>query len=362
MTRAAEALINLQALSHNYQRVRHCAPDSRIVAVIKANGYGHGLVRVARLLDEADAFAVASLDEAVTLRQAGIRQAVVLLSGVCDEAELDLACEHDLSLVVHHDYQLALLENMTSGTPRPVWLKIDTGMHRLGFRPERAAECFARLRDCRAAVRSVILMTHLANADVPGDDMTSRQTELFYSAVAGLDADHSIANSAGILAWPQTHFHDHPSWVRPGIMLYGVSPIQESTAVDHDLRPVMTLRAQLIAVNQCRKGDAIGYGGSWECPEDMPVGVVAIGYGDGYPRHAKSGTPVLVDGRRVSLIGRVSMDMITVDLRHHARAKPGAEVILWGDGLPAEEVARDAGTIGYELLCRVTARVNQVVT
>ena len=360
MTRAAEALINLQALSHNYQRVRQSAPDSRIVAVIKANGYGHGMIRVAKVLDQADAFAVASLDEALGLRRAGIRQPLLLLSGIGDQEELELSCQHDLSLVVHCEDQLQMLETMPTASPRPVWLKIDTGMHRLGFRPELAASCFTRLRGCRSSVKSIMLMTHLANADVRSDDTTSRQAETFYAAVQGLDADHSMANSAGILGWPQTHFHDHPSWVRPGIMLYGVSPFHDSTAVDQDLRPVMTLRSRLLAINACRKGDAIGYGGTWVCPEDMPVGVVAIGYGDGYPRHARAGTPVLVEDRRVPLIGRVSMDMIAVDLRHHARARPGAQVVLWGDGLPIEDVARDAGTIAYELLCHVSPRVNHV--
>lgn len=358
MTRAAEALIDLKALSHNFHRVRESAPDSRVLAVIKANGYGHGLKRVARALGEADAFGVASIDEALQLREAGIEQPLLLLAGVSNRDELDAAEQHDLSLVVHHESQVALLEAARLKRPRPVWLKIDTGMHRLGFRPEPARQYYQRLDQCRQSVAAVTLMTHLANADRRDDDTTLRQIECFHQAVGGLSADQSIASSAGILGWPQSHFHDHPTWVRPGIMLYGASPFSDSLAADHGLRPVMTLRSRLIAVNYFQKGEAIGYGGLWHCPENMPIGVVAIGYGDGYPRHAASGTIVLVEGRPVPLVGRVSMDMLTVDLRNHPNAGIGDEVVLWGHGLPVEEVARGADTIAYELLCRITSRVN----
>lgn len=374
MSRAAEALIDLDALKANLDQVRLNAPDSRIVAVIKANGYGHGLSRIAHALTQADAFAVASIDEALELRNAGIDHPLLLLEGFFGDDELALVRQYRLSIVVHQEFQLQALEQFSqsmatggsvdAGVTIPVWLKIDTGMHRLGFRPEQAASIYVRLKQCPLVAPTITLMTHLANADNRLDDKTADQVELFNQVETAISAPtelpNSIANSAGILGWPQTHFNDHSTWVRPGIMLYGVSPFIDSSAADHGLKPVMTLRSRLIAVNHCRAGDAVGYGGSWSCPEDMPVGVVAIGYGDGYPRAAASGTPVLINGQRVNLVGRVSMDMITVDLRHCPKAAVGDEVMLWGNGLPVEEVARHAGTIGYELLCGVTGRVRRV--
>jgi len=375
MTRAAEASIDLDALAANLCQVRRNAPGSRIVAVIKANGYGHGMTRVARALHQADAFAVASIDEALVLRGAGIDHPILLLEGFFDHDELALIQQYRLSVVLHQEQQLQALENLQQQNPgrqqhaqEPirVWLKIDTGMHRLGFRPELAASVYARLKQCPHVASTITLMTHLANADDRQDDTTARQAELFYKTEATIGSanefHHSIANSAGILAWPQTHFSEYQSWVRPGIMLYGVSPFINSTASEHDLQPVMTLRSCLIAIHQCRAGETIGYGGSWQCPEDMPVGIVAIGYGDGYPRAAATGTPVLINGQRAPLIGRVSMDMITVDLRQLPNAAIGDEVVLWGQGLPIEEVARHTGTIAYELLCGVTARVRLLET
>jgi len=354
MARAAQAAIDLDALRHNLTRARAAAPGRRVMAVIKSDAYGHGRVRVACALGEADAFGVASVDEALDLREAGVRQAVVLLSGVHAAGELEPACRHGLEVTVHHQSQLEMLER-ARGLPAAlrVWLKVDSGMHRLGVAPERAAEFWTRLHDCAAVARPVRLMTHLANADDRRDAATRRQLEVFAEATAGLEAERSIANSAGVLGWPETH----AEWVRPGIMLYGVSPFIGGTGEGDGLRPVMTLSTRLIAVNRVRKGGAVGYGGTWVCPEDMPVGVAAIGYGDGYLRHTPSGTPVLVNGRRVALIGRVSMDLITLDLRSQPEARVGDPVVLWGEGLPAEEVAQHAGTIGYELLCRVAPRV-----
>jgi alanine racemase len=376
MSRAAEARINLDALVSNLFQVKRNAPDSRVVAVIKANGYGHGMVRVARALQQAEAFAVASIDEALELRGAGINHPLLLLEGFFNHDELVLIRQNQLSVVVHQDDQLQALENLGKQTndqqqnvpqsPIPVWLKIDTGMHRLGFRPEQAAGVYARLKQCSHVAPTITLMTHLANADDRQDETTAHQVELFYQAESTIkctnELAHSIANSAGILAWPQTHFNDHPSWVRPGIMLYGVSPLIDTTAADHDLQPVMTLCSRLIAIKHCQAGDAVGYGGSWRCPEDMTIGVVAIGYGDGYPRAAALGTPVLINGRRVFLVGRVSMDMITVDLRQCPGASIGDDVVLWGEGLPVEEIARHAGTIAYDLLCGVTTRVRRLAT
>lgn len=347
------ALIDLAALRHNLNRARAAAPDSRVMAVVKANAYGHGMLRVARALDEADALAVARVGEGVILRQAGIQQPLVVMEGCFDGDELELAAANGLELVVHHPEQIRLLQQHRVSQPVQLWLKIDTGMHRLGILPEQAIEAYHQLAALPMVITPPRLMTHLANGDDLSDPTTLQQCNQMRSLVAPLDGEISIANSAGILGWPDSH----ADWVRPGIMLYGVSPFIDGRAADHDLRPVMSLRSSLIAINHYHKGDAIGYGGTWVCPEDMPVGVVTIGYGDGYPRHAQSGTPVLVNGQRVPLVGRVSMDMISVDLRGLPEAQVGDPVTLWGRGLPIEEIAEAAGTIPYQLLCGVTGRV-----
>ena len=357
----ARAVIDLRALRANLQYARHRAPGSRVMAIVKANAYGHGLLRVAHALggggggrggDGADAFGVACMSEALALRAGGVGARVVLLEGVPDGAELELAARRSFEIVVHHDEQVTLLERAGGAVPVRVWVKLDTGMHRLGFPPQRARELHARLTRC-GAVREVAWMTHLACADDRCSDATPRQLERFRASLGDLPGERSVANSGGLLGWPETHL----DWVRPGILLYGVSPFPGRDAAQERLRPVMTLQTRLIAVKALCKGDAVGYGGAWVCPEDMPVGVAAIGYGDGYPRHAGNGTPILVNGRRAALIGRVSMDMIGVDLRGHPEARAGDPVVLWGPGLPVEEIARHAGTIPYELLCAVSRRV-----
>lgn len=353
MTRPAQAVFDLPAFSHNLAKVRQLAPGRRVMAVIKANGYGHGMTRAARALQDADAFAVACLDEALLLREAGVSHPLVLLEGFFSAAELPLLVRHQLIAVIHHVEQLAILEHSRLDAPLAAWIKVDSGMHRLGLEPDRLPELWPRFQGC-PALRVAGFMTHLANADDRDDPLTLLQVELFRAAVQPYSGYRSIANSAAILGWPQTH----GDWVRPGIMLYGVSPFADDNGESHDLKPVMGLYSQLMAVNHFKRGERIGYGGTWECPEDMPVGVVAIGYGDGYPRHAANGTPVLVNSRRVPLIGRVSMDMICVDLRSQPQARGGDPVCLWGAELPVEEVARHAGTIPYELLCRVTSRVH----
>ncbi len=354
MTPVTQARIDLSALRHNLARVRAAAPRAKVMAIIKADAYGHGMLRVALALDAADAFGVARMEEALSLRVAGITQSIVLLEGVLDAAQFNAAAHQDLSIVVHHAAQVELIEHAAESLPPvKVWLKLDSGMHRLGFPPEEVPHIYQRLKHSRKIAGPLRFMTHLANADERGDPYTLRQLEVFKSALAELDGEQSIANSAAILGWPQTH----ADWVRPGIMLYGVSPFLNDSSVAHDLRPVMTLSSHLIALRHNKKGDAIGYGGSYVCPRDMPVGVVAIGYGDGYPRHAVTGTPVLVNGRRVPLIGRVSMDMISVDLSTQPQAQVGDAVVLWGEGLPVEEIARCASTIPYELLCSVARRV-----
>ncbi len=327
-----------------------------MAAAVKAEGYGHGLVRVARALD-ADAFAVACIEEALTLREAGIDRPILLLEGVFEAEELASCARHDLDIAVHHPEQVRMLECARPEQPLRVWLKIDTGMHRLGLKPETVSTAWQQLHDCPAVRSDIGLMSHLARADERACDYTVRQLETFAAAAAGLPGERSLANSAGILSWPQTHF----DWVRPGIMLYGASPFVDSLAPDEDLRPVMTLSTRLIAINRLRKDEPVGYGGTWTCPEDMDVGVAAAGYGDGYPRHAPSGTPVLINGREATLIGRVSMDMITLDLRRHPEARIGDPVVLWGEGLPVERIAQLADTISYTLLCGVTARVKREV-
>ena len=356
MSRATTVRLDLGALAHNLRRVRSAAPGRRVAAAVKAEGYGHGLVRVARTLN-ADAFAVACVEEALTLREADITQPILLLEGVFEAAELPLCARHNLEIAVHHPEQVRMLEMTRLNPPVRAWLKIDTGMHRLGLEPETTPTTFQRLR-ARPSVRPDIgLMSHLARADERDCDYTLWQEQTFAAATAGLPGERSLANSAGILGWPRTHF----DWVRPGIMLYGASPFVDSLAPDEGLRPVMTLHTRLIAIKRLRRGEPVGYGGTWTCPEDMDVGVAAVGYGDGYPRHAPSGTPVLVNGREAALIGRVSMDMITLDLRQHPEARIGDPVVLWGEGLPVERIAQAAGTISYTLLCGVTARIQRDV-
>jgi alanine racemase len=356
MTRPVRALINTAALRHNLQRAKQAAPGCKVMAVVKANGYGHGLVRVARALQGADAFGVARLGEGIELRDAGFDQPVVLLSGVERAADLAEARGRALDLVVHSEHQLAMLESAPAGPRVRAWLKLDSGMHRLGFPMPSAAACHHRLVSASQAVASVMLITHLADADNPGNARVARQIDAFGDATAGIDAERSVANSGGVLGWPASH----ADWLRPGIMLYGISPFDTGDGADQGLKPVMTLETRLIAVNRVSKGGRIGYGGTYTCAGDMRVGVAAAGYGDGYPRHAPSGTPVLVDGVRCTLAGRVSMDMITIDLGPLPAAKPGDRVVLWGDGLAAEEIAGCAGTIAYELLCRLPPRVDYV--
>jgi alanine racemase len=357
MARPARARLDAQALLHNFVQVRRHAPGAGVMAVVKANGYGHGLAWVATTLADADAFAVASAEEGAALRTAGIKkQPVVLLEGFFNADDLDALRAYKLAAVVHGEHQLRLLEADPLRAPRSLWIKLDTGMHRVGFPPERLPEVIKRLRRL-PNLGELRVMTHFANADDPADDSTRRQIELFRAHAGQYRLETSLANSAGIVAWPDSH----AQWVRPGIMLYGASPVLGKTAAELDLQPVMTFESALIAVHSRRRGERIGYGGVFTCPEDMPVGVVAVGYGDGYPRQAPAGTPVLVNGARVPLIGRVSMDMIAVDLRTQPQARVGDPVVLWGEGLPVDEVAEKAGTISYELLCRVTERVPRVV-
>lgn len=356
MTPAAYAVVNRKAAQHNLAVVRSHAPSAKIMAVVKANGYGHGLVRIAEALREADAFAVARVDEGVRLRHAGFDHRIAVLEGFTCAEELELLLQHRLDAVVHSEAQLDILEACSEGGMCSAWLKLDTGMNRLGFGVREFDEAYRRLSRCAHVRQPVNLMTHFSDADEIDNNKTAAQIDLFERTVAGLPGERSLANSAGILGWQQSL----SDWVRPGVMLYGISPFPDRTGPELDLQPVMTLQSRLIAVKRIEAGQTVGYGSSWTATAPTTLGVIAIGYGDGYPRHAKPGTPVLVNGRRVPLVGRVSMDMITVDLGSESDAKLGDPVILWGEHLPVEEIARCADTIPYTLVCTVTQRVQVI--
>lgn len=346
------ATIDAAALRNNLGVVRRLAPRSRVMAVVKADAYGHGLAGTAKTLADADAFGVARLGEALALRSAGVEQPIVLLEGVLYAEQLAAAEQQRLELVVHSFEQLDMLDAFASSHRFDVWLKIDTGMNRLGFRCEDFPSAIGRVQRC-SAVGRIRLMTHLACAEEQGGSVSQRQIGLFNELTSSLSYEKSIANSAGIIVRPDARI----DWVRPGLMLYGMSPLGEQSARELGLRPAMTLSAPLIAVREVKAGETVGYGGLWRAPRDARVGIAAIGYGDGYPRTMRSGTPVLVDNQPATIAGRVSMDMIAIDVTHLPGAKVGSEVILWGRGLPAERVAPFADTLAYELVCRVNERV-----
>lgn len=347
------ATIDLAALRHNLAQVRRHAPHSRVMAAIKADAYGHGAVHVARALgDDVDSFAVACLEEALVLREAHLRCKVALLEGILSMEEAKLSLRHELQVVVHDRWQLALLEQLPQGARVALWFKLDSGMHRLGFPLADVPGLWERLR-ARPDWEFCGWITHLASADETDNPATREQVAAFTHALQGLPGPRSIGNSAGLMAWPEARV----DWVRPGLMLYGASPLPGKTGDEVGLRPAMTLASRLIAIRRYPKDAAIGYGAAYRCPEDMAVGVAAVGYADGYHRALPSGTPVLVRGRRVPIVGRVSMDMISVDLRGAPDAQVGDGVTLWGPGLPVEDIAGRAGTVAYELLCGLTQRV-----
>ncbi|MGI3473659.1 alanine racemase [Providencia stuartii] len=352
--KAATALINRRALRHNLQRVRELAPHSRLIAIVKANAYGHGLTEVSTTLEDlVDGFGVARLKEALALRERGITAPIVLLEGFFEHSDLPLLVEHQIDTVIHCVEQLAMLEATELANPIKVWMKLDTGMHRLGVLPQDAEAFYQRLQACKNVKHPINIISHFCQADEPELPTTANQIHCFKQFVANKAGEKSIAASAGILLWPDAHY----DWVRPGIIMYGASP-QEGTSAEHfGLQSVMTLKSTLIAVREHAAGQCVGYGATWCSQRDTRLGVVAIGYGDGYPRSAPSGTPVLVNGRKVPIVGRVSMDMITVDLGANANDKVGDEVILWGKSLPVEEIAAQTGIINYELLTKLTSRV-----
>ena len=352
MSRNTFARIDVAALGRNLARVKRLAPRSRLMAVVKADAYGHRLELCIPALDSADLLAVATLDEARSIRVLNNRLPILLLEGVSRPEALEELRQLNLELVVHHPSQLEMLEDRRAWAGSRIWLKLDSGMHRLGFPVDQAGELRRRLLDL-PGIAEVVLMSHFACADEPGHALNARQLQRFDAAAAGLDSPHSLSNSAAILNLEASH----RDWVRPGLLLYGISPLAGGNGRELDLDPVMHLQTELIAVNALPASESVGYGARFTAAENMRIGVAAIGYGDGYPRNMPDGAPVLVNGRRQRLVGAVSMDMVTVDLSDQPEARVGDPVTLWGPGLPVEEVARAAGTIPYELVCRVTRRV-----
>jgi alanine racemase len=353
MYRRTTARIDLAAIRANYDLACSLAPQSKNVAVIKANAYGHGMLRVAESLQElVPAFAVATIDEALQLREAGLENELLVLEGGTNTAAYKIAAANDLTLVVHAVEQVDGI--VAAGVSIRAWLKVDSGMHRLGLSPGDVRLAYERLTAGKIDVR--VVCTHLACADEPGSDATRRQLDVFNSSVREFGVPKSVSNSAGILAWPESH----AEWNRPGYMLYGNTPFMSDVGTATTLQPAMTLCSEIIAIRTVSKGDAVGYGGGWLADRPSVIGTVAIGYGDGYPRHAPDGTPTLVNGRIAPLVGAVSMDMITIDITDHDGVNVGDSVELWGRGVSLRDVATRAGTIGYQLLTGVSARVPRI--
>jgi alanine racemase len=357
MPRPLSATIHLDSMQHNLARARAEAPHAKIWAVVKANAYGHGLERGMRGFASADGLALIETENAVCLREAGWTKPILLLEGFFDPSDVPLLAEHTINSAVHNIEQVKMLEYTQLYRPIDVHLKMNTGMNRLGFRPDEYAAAYQRLRAI-PGIGHITHMTHFANADeLEHPRLTiAEQVRRFQFGAEGLAGERSLSNSGGVLHQGQLGDSLSNDWVRPGIMLYGGTPGARS-AQDYGLRPTMTLRSEVIGIQHIEAGDTVGYGSRFEATGPMMVGVVACGYADGYPRHAPHGTPVVVDGVRTSLVGRVSMDMMTVDLTPVPNARVGSKVLLWGDGLPIDEVAQAAGTIGYELMCALAARV-----
>jgi len=354
MARPIQAYLDLSALGNNLQVARRMT-TARIMSVIKADGYGHGLLRVAEALALSDGFALLDIQDATHLREAGFRQPILLLEGFFDAEDLPLVAEYDLTCVIHSAQQIALLDAYPKRGTLNIWLKINSGMNRLGFAPHAVAQVMEQLRR-HPALREITLMSHFAHADEARG--IAEQLTVFNNLAMSYRLARSMANSAALLRYPASH----ADWVRPGIMLYGASPFapgggEQLSAQQLGLRPVMTLGSRIIAIQALKAGDEIGYGGLFRAEHPMRVGIVACGYADGYPRHAPNGTPILVDGQRTQTLGRVSMDMLYVDLSNLAQADVGSRVVLWGEGMPIEAVAHAAGTVSYELMCGLSKRV-----
>lgn len=366
MARPTKALISKSALLHNYNVAQQLAPNSNNVAIIKANAYGHGAVAVAQILEPVvQAFGVACIEEALELRVAGINKPILLLEGFFSKEEIAIAAKMNFWTMLDNQRQLDWILTAQCSKPLKVWLKVDTGMHRLGVQPEQVNDFYQQLLASDNVDNDIILTTHFASADEGNNPSTETQITLFNQLTATLRTSlasdtlvsTSMANSAGILDWPQAH----RDWNRPGFMLYGNSPLDRVTDNGLQLKPVMTLKSEIISLREVKSGQKVGYGSNWTAARDSQIATVAIGYGDGYPRIAKNGTPTLVNGVIAPLAGRVSMDMITIDVTDIADVSIGDEVILWGAELPVNDVALHASTIGYEALTRMPLRTKRII-
>lgn len=354
MSRAAVAILSTENLLHNLAVIKKTSGNKDIMVMIKANAYGHGLRSVARRVQgQVDSLGVASIDEALALRKAGVNAPITLIEGVFEPNELLIASSQRFRVVFHDPVQIAWLESNTLPLPVRAWLKVDSGMGRLGFNLKEAGMYYERLSRSSQIAKPLGIMSHFACADVADHPLNKKQMQAFEQFAKDLSGPKSFANSAAIFQFPAAHY----DVVRPGLAAYGISPIPKKTAAELGLRPVMTLQTRLIGVRMMEKGSSIGYGSQFICPEDMPVGVIAMGYGDGYPRSARTGTPVLVNQTRCQLVGRVSMDMSTIDLRNLPSAVVGDPVTLWGAQLPIEEVATYTANIPYDLVTGVQQRV-----
>ena len=349
--------IDLAALRHNFSKVKEYAPEAKVMSVIKANAYGHGDIEVAKALNCSDAFAVARLSEGIRLRKAGIEKPIVILEGILSTKQCEQASEYDLSPVFHNLQQIQRLSTLTLAKPLTFcWLMVETGMHRLGFASDKVSETVTRLKKTENIAGEIGLMSHFANADIPGDERNTEQQVTMSKAIAGHNGPTSMANSAAIMTLPTSHHH----WIRPGIMLYGSSPFNDKTALSLGLKPVMQAKAQLIAIEWLQSGEQVGYGGTWQADKPMQVGTVNIGYGDGYNRLLSNVGHVSIGNKVVKVLGRVSMDLICVDLSELSMVEVGDEVILWGDErVSVDQVAKQAKTIAYELLCQLNQRVTR---
>lgn len=347
--------IDLDALAHNFHVIKQHAPQAKVLAMLKANAYGHGAVMCAKTLTGADAFGIARLPEALELRHAGIKQPIVLMGGILHVSELDVVAAYHFDLVIHDFFQIEMLEQYEGSEQFSVWMKLDTGLSRLGFKSADIEQAYARLKRCRAVKQPFKVLSHLVAPELTENPVTDQQLAAFLKHTSAWPEEKSLAKSAAIMTRPDTHF----DWVRPGIMLYGISPFPDRTGKDLGLKPVMTLKSRLVRMDRRRKGDNIGYGAQVTAPEDMDIGIVAIGYADGYPRHIQTPAPVYVNGAQAYTIGRIAMDLMMLDLRTAPSASVGDEVTLWGVNEPVECVAKAANTIPYTLTTAISARVQR---
>ncbi len=365
MILGARARISCDALKHNFNILKRTTPGCKVMATVKANAYGHDVKIISQALEDVDGLAVARISEILDLRDAGIDKSIILMPGIISDYELNVVFEKNSDLVVHNTEQISLLKNRSQGSIK-VWLKIDTGMNRLGVRPRQVRELIHSLRSIKC-VREIGLMTHLANADNINDHKTIHQKNTFLQFTDKFDGDISIANSAALLGWqpeiltPKKYNNNGDFWIRPGISLYGISPFTDKTSASLGLQPVMKFEADLIDIKSVSKGDSVGYGGTWTFSSNSNLGIISVGYGDGYSRYLPSGTPVLLNDRKVTLVGLISMDLAAVDLGLNSGDKIGDKVILWGKGLPVEEIAAYAKTTSYTLVCGLSQRVERII-